>query len=218
MLVTIAFTLWWREGEPDRIMLNTGDPRFTDQDGMRPGLWITFSTNRRSADYDPKNYNRCVRFLRSQGAAVPPRSRSGPGACVIAGVSSSRVWYGRCRLHSARAACGRWLCPGPQSPSRPGCLWRHEREVVLRRAMSSRLAARATVSSSSRSSSRMRRSVTCCSRVTMRVLSWSMSAGHRARTRASPSHRAPGQGRPRARRTPRQRWRRRRSRLPQSTT
>jgi hypothetical protein len=72
ILVTIAFTLWWREDEPDRIVLSTGDPRFSEEDGTRPGLWITFSANRRSADYDPKNYNRCVRFLRSQGIAAPP--------------------------------------------------------------------------------------------------------------------------------------------------
>ena len=72
VLVTITFTLWWREDEPDRIILNTGDSRFSEEDGTRRGLWITFSANRRSADYDPKNYNRCVRFLRSEGIAAPP--------------------------------------------------------------------------------------------------------------------------------------------------
>ena len=70
--VTIAFTVRWREDEPGRIILNTGDLRFSEEDGTRPGLWITFSANTRSADYDPKNYNRCVRFLRGQGIAAPP--------------------------------------------------------------------------------------------------------------------------------------------------
>jgi hypothetical protein len=74
VLVTITFTLWWREDEPDRIMLNTGDPRFTEEDGTRPGLWITFSENSRSADYNPGNYNRFVRFLRGQGIAAPPEA------------------------------------------------------------------------------------------------------------------------------------------------
>jgi hypothetical protein len=72
VLVTITFTLWWRADEPDRIMLGTGDPRFTGEDGTRPGLWITFSASRCSADFDPKNYNRCARFLRGQGIGAPP--------------------------------------------------------------------------------------------------------------------------------------------------
>lgn len=38
VLVTITFTLRWREDEPDRIVLNSRDPLFSEEDGSRPGL------------------------------------------------------------------------------------------------------------------------------------------------------------------------------------
>jgi hypothetical protein len=65
-------TIWWaKDSDPTRIHLTTGDPRFTDENGGRLGLRVVFSSNPRSADYNPGNFNRCARALADAGIAAP---------------------------------------------------------------------------------------------------------------------------------------------------
>src|SRR5216684_3623435 len=49
----ISFTIWWEPRNPNVIKMCTGDPRFVNDGGGRPGLWITFSSSRRSRYYNP---------------------------------------------------------------------------------------------------------------------------------------------------------------------
>jgi hypothetical protein len=44
----ISFTIWWEPRNPNVIKMCTGDPRFVNETGGRPGLWITFSSSPRS--------------------------------------------------------------------------------------------------------------------------------------------------------------------------
>ena len=64
-------TIWWAAHQPDRVHLTTGDPRFTDESGGRAGLRVVFSSNPRSADYNPGNFNRIARALAEAGIAAP---------------------------------------------------------------------------------------------------------------------------------------------------
>ena len=57
--------------EPDRIVIKTGDRRFTKPDGSRPGIWFSASSNPDSADYNPNNFNRLAGYLRDQGLPAP---------------------------------------------------------------------------------------------------------------------------------------------------
>lgn len=66
-----GFHLWWRDNQPDEIHLVSSSPVFHDSNGARPGLWITFSCNPKSANYHPQNYNRAARALAEQGCASP---------------------------------------------------------------------------------------------------------------------------------------------------
>jgi hypothetical protein len=63
--------LWWHAAQPDRVHLILSDPRFTDASGHKPGLRLDFSSNPRSADYAPSNFNRAIRFLRAAGRPAP---------------------------------------------------------------------------------------------------------------------------------------------------
>jgi hypothetical protein len=65
------FTLWFDQKAGDSIHLTSGDPRFTDENHERPGLRVVFSSNPNSADYNPGNFNRCARVLKSAGKAAP---------------------------------------------------------------------------------------------------------------------------------------------------
>lgn len=65
-------TIWWaKDSDPTRIHLTTGDPRFADENGSRLGLRVVFSSNPRSADYNPGNFNRCARALADAGIDAP---------------------------------------------------------------------------------------------------------------------------------------------------
>lgn len=64
-------TLWWTDKEPDRIHLILTDNRLVDIAGEKPGLRLVLSSNPKSADYSPANFNRCARLLRSMGMPAP---------------------------------------------------------------------------------------------------------------------------------------------------
>lgn len=64
-------TVWWSSTQADRVHVTTGDPQFTDENGERAGLRIVFSSNPRSADYNPGNFNRVARALDAVGIAAP---------------------------------------------------------------------------------------------------------------------------------------------------
>jgi hypothetical protein len=63
--------LWWYASQPDRVHLILSDARFTDAAGQKPGLRLVFSSNPRSADYAPSNFNRAIRLLRAAGRPAP---------------------------------------------------------------------------------------------------------------------------------------------------
>jgi hypothetical protein len=63
--------LWWVASQPDRVHLVLSDPRLVDANGEKPGLRLVFSSNPKSADYSPANFNRCARLLRSLGMPAP---------------------------------------------------------------------------------------------------------------------------------------------------
>ncbi len=65
------FEVLWFPDQPDEIHLVTGDPTFTDANGQRPGFWITFSRNPKSANWHPAYWNRCVRALVAAGEDAP---------------------------------------------------------------------------------------------------------------------------------------------------
>ena len=63
--------LWWSDTQPDRIHLVLTDPRLVDRKGEKPGLRLVLSSNPKSADYSPANFNRSARLLRSLGLPAP---------------------------------------------------------------------------------------------------------------------------------------------------
>lgn len=63
--------LWWSDTQPDRIHLVLTDPRLVDSNGEKPGLRLVLSSNPKSADYSPANFNRSARLLRSLGMPAP---------------------------------------------------------------------------------------------------------------------------------------------------
>jgi hypothetical protein len=70
-----AIKVWWEERD-NAMHLGTSDPRFTSapeeggEDGG-PGLRWKFSANPRSADYNPRYFNRVARALRAAGKRAP---------------------------------------------------------------------------------------------------------------------------------------------------
>jgi hypothetical protein len=66
-----GFDVWWNADQPNEIHLVTSSPDFTDADGKRPGLWVSFSCNPKSANYSPANFNRCARLLAAKGHPAP---------------------------------------------------------------------------------------------------------------------------------------------------
>lgn len=65
-------TVWWSPTQPDRVHVTTSDTQFTDENGEKAGLRVVFSSNPRSADYNPGNFNRVARAL--EGADIPAPS------------------------------------------------------------------------------------------------------------------------------------------------
>jgi hypothetical protein len=57
--------------DPTRIHMATNDPSITDEHGDKPGLRIVFSSDRASAGYNPGNFNRLARLLRSHQKSAP---------------------------------------------------------------------------------------------------------------------------------------------------
>lgn len=70
--------VWWVPGQPDEIHLTPDDPDLHHpQTG--PGMRVVFSTNPRSANYHPANFNRCAAILRQYEKPAPPEdAEEGP--------------------------------------------------------------------------------------------------------------------------------------------
>ena len=66
-----GFYVWFHEDTPDRIRLATNNPDIVGGDDGKPGLQIVFSSNPRSADYHPANFNRLARWLAAHGEPAP---------------------------------------------------------------------------------------------------------------------------------------------------
>ncbi|UUZ58703.1 hypothetical protein [Nocardioides sp. B-3] len=66
-----SINVWWATTEPERIHFVVADGRMTDDLGEKPGLRLVFSSNPKSADYNPANFNRCARMLRDAGKPAP---------------------------------------------------------------------------------------------------------------------------------------------------
>ena len=70
----VTFRIYMRtpsSNEPIRFILGTGDTRFYDANGEKPGLMHQVSPDPVSADYDPSDYNRIARAYRDAGFAYP---------------------------------------------------------------------------------------------------------------------------------------------------
>ena len=70
-LTVDGVTIWWDSSQPTRMHYTVNDPRFTDAAGERPGIRVVFSSDPKSADYNPNNINRCARALREEGKPAP---------------------------------------------------------------------------------------------------------------------------------------------------
>jgi hypothetical protein len=68
--------VWWRPGS-DTIECALNDPAF-HHPGTGTGLRIAFSSNPKSANYHPANWNRCVRALTAHGKPAPALIPEGP--------------------------------------------------------------------------------------------------------------------------------------------
>jgi hypothetical protein len=105
-----GFDVWWNADQPNEIHLVTNSPNFTDADGKRPGLRVSFSCNPKSANYSPANFNRCARLLAAKGHPAPAiveehgRRLSGRPK-LISG------WEKAARRGRQRRG-GPWPCPG----------------------------------------------------------------------------------------------------------
>jgi len=60
-------TIWWEPKQPNVIKICTGDPRFVNDEGGKPGLWIPV----RRCERDRKNWNRLARALADAGQLAP---------------------------------------------------------------------------------------------------------------------------------------------------
>jgi hypothetical protein len=63
-----GFTIWWEPKRPNVIKVCTGDRRFVDDEGRKPGLWIPI----RRCERNRKNWNRLARALAAAGQPAPP--------------------------------------------------------------------------------------------------------------------------------------------------
>ena len=71
---TLKATVWWEEERPGVIKICTGDPRFVNDEGGRPGLWIAVKRSQRNL------WNRLARPL---AAEAQRRGRTGPPLVVL---------------------------------------------------------------------------------------------------------------------------------------
>jgi hypothetical protein len=69
----------WNPADGGNIRFYVSADEFTDEFGEKPGMWLTFSSNVKSANYDPGYFNRAARWLKMHGlpapALVPIKSR-----------------------------------------------------------------------------------------------------------------------------------------------
>lgn len=69
----------WSENDPSNIRFYVSADEMTDENGEKAGMWLSFSSNIKSANYDPGYFNRCVRWLKMHDlphpAEVPVKSR-----------------------------------------------------------------------------------------------------------------------------------------------
>ena len=77
-LVLDGLKVWWQARDPERIHLTTDRADIADENGEKAGLRIVFSSNPRSADYNPGNFNRIARWLRDHGKSAPDEVPMGP--------------------------------------------------------------------------------------------------------------------------------------------
>jgi len=59
-------TVWWEPDKPNVIKLCIDDTRFVNDEGARPGLWISVKSS------DRNNWNRLARALAAAGQLAPP--------------------------------------------------------------------------------------------------------------------------------------------------
>lgn len=60
-------TVWWERRYPNVINVCTGDPRFVNDEGGKPGLWLKVRRNQ----HDRKDWNRLARALADAGQPAP---------------------------------------------------------------------------------------------------------------------------------------------------
>lgn len=53
----------WLPNDPTRIRFMVSADEFTDENGEKAGMQLVFSTNVKSADYNPGYFNRAARWL-----------------------------------------------------------------------------------------------------------------------------------------------------------
>lgn len=62
--------IWWVPAQPDEIHLTSDDPDL-HHPKTGPGMRVVFSSNVKSANYHPANFNRCAAVLRKYGKSAP---------------------------------------------------------------------------------------------------------------------------------------------------
>lgn len=70
-------TVWWQAKQPNEIHFTVNDNDFWHAD-TGPGLRVVFSSNPKSANYHPGNFNRCARVLKKYGKSAPDEVPEGP--------------------------------------------------------------------------------------------------------------------------------------------
>lgn len=72
-------TYFWYANDETRITLAIDDPELNDPrpGASGPGAKIVWSTNKRSADYHPRYFNRACRKLVANGRLAPPECEEG---------------------------------------------------------------------------------------------------------------------------------------------
>lgn len=66
-----GFHIWWTANQPHEIHMVSSDPIFNSADGKHPGLWTTYSSKPKSANFHPQNFNRLARALKDKGLPAP---------------------------------------------------------------------------------------------------------------------------------------------------
>lgn len=61
----LQVTIWWKPRNPNVIKICTGDRRFVNDNGGRPGLWISVRRD------NPNLWNRLARALAAAGQLAP---------------------------------------------------------------------------------------------------------------------------------------------------